>query len=580
LVTRNEFEALVLENNLIKEHQPRYNINLKDGKTYPVIRITKDEYPRIFRTRKIIQDGSQYFGPYPDVNAIGQYLELVDNLYPLRKCKGPLKKRKHPCLYYHIKRCAGPCSDLISKEDYGKRVTNIARLLKRGSKSIEKELEKEMKKASENLAFEEAAKLRDSLQSFRTLQTKQEVMDFDEHSRDFVAIEERNGTSCFVVFKMRTGKLIQSEAIFSKAAGEVDELLEQFILQYYQNNQTIPRSLIVNFPLEQGSVIEFINSKRADKKKPLQDLDPQQLEEIRLPEGKREESIIAMTVENARMSLVRHLREESNKESVEELKLVLSLQTLPRRIEGYDIAQLHGKHTVAAMVSFYDGLPDKGKYRYFKIRSLEGGIDDYQSIREAVARRYTKIINEKTELPDLILIDGGKGQVHAAKSILDALGLEHIPLVGLAKKDEIIFRPNDSEGLDLPEGTPALQLLQAVRDEAHRFGTGLNQRLRSKDIVLSELEDIEGIGPKRSSQLITIFESIDNIRSASVDELMEKGKLPEKLAKLVFDHFHNILPKSETEINTENDSENSSNDPSFEMAAEKSNKYDGSDSKE
>ncbi len=520
IITQNEYEALILENNLIKRWKPRYNINLKDGKTYPVIRITNDEYPRVFRTRRIVHDGSEYFGPFPSVQSLDTYLELIERLFPLRKCKGPLKKKDHPCLYFHIGRCTAPCAGRIDHDGYRENVDHIRALLSGQTEELTAQLEQKMSEDSAALRFERAAELRDSIAAIRTLQSDQQVMDFDLDARDYVASAAKEEIASFVVFQMRNGKLLGSDIFRTQVYGSDEEDLAQFLLQYYETVRKPPTKLFLPFPMDTTPISDYFVK--------THDLHVV----VSTPEEGRDASIMRMTVENARQDLEKRIRERGNIPALEELKQVLKLPRLPIRIEGFDIAQLSGKHTVASMVSFKDGVPDKPRYRRFHVKTLDGAIDDFASMREVVARRYTRVMNENLPAPDLILIDGGKGQVSAAMSILQALGLT-IPLIGLAKKNEEVYLPGRSDPVLLPHGSPPLRVLQAVRDEAHRFATGFNQRLRQKDIGLGKLEGVPGIGPKRSRMLLETFSNIAAMVAAEPSTLAAAAGISERKAREV-----------------------------------------------
>lgn len=539
IVTDNEYEALILENNLIKEHNPRYNINLKDGKTYPVIRITNDEYPRIFRTRRIIHDGSDYFGPFADVKAIDQYLELVDTLFPLRKCKGTLKKRSHPCLYYHINKCPGPCADLISRADYQKQVQEIRKLFQEPPEEMAKDIETRMTAAAQKLQFEKAAELRDSLRAFQSISSNQLVNDFDPESRDYAASHEHEGLMSFVVFQMRQGKLVGTDIFRSRnfSGQDLSEATGQFIMRYYQELRSAPRRLYVRpGSIDKPTLGRFFSEELA---KPVNDDESEGRDFVTLiesPQDKRDMSLLQMAEENARQDSFKRAREIGDEEGIGELKKVFRLPKLPRRIEGFDIAQLNGKYTVAALVSFQNGVPDKKEYRHFNIKSLKGKIDDYESMREAVARRYSRILNEGGQMPDLIVIDGGKGQLNAACEILESLGLKGQPILALAKREEEVFLPGRSQGVILPQGTPGLRVLQAVRDETHRFGTGLNQRQRSHDLDL-KASQVDGFGPRRSQQLLAEFTSYEQALEAGVDEIHRRTGIPLKVAESFVEYF-------------------------------------------
>ena len=507
ILTGTEYEALVLENNLIKRNAPRYNINLKDGKTYPVIRITREDFPRIFRTRRIIRDGSDYFGPYPNVKAVDVYIELIQKLYPLRRCK-VLRKRDKPCLYYHIGRCSAPCVGNISREDYGKTIRKIKAMLSGRTVGFKKELEKQMHEAAGKLEFERAADLRDAIKSLEVLEVEPAVMDFRDAARDYIDYVASGRHVVFAVMQMRGGQISGRELYMNEYAGTPAEALPEFLLQYYAETGR-ERPVRLFLPEHPGEDLErFFSENEAAVPK------------ITIPSEKKDMAILAMVKQNAASELDRLVKKDGDRPALELLKQVLSLPAVPRRIEGFDIAQLQGKHTVASLISFIDGRPDRSAYRHYKIMSTGGEVDDYKAIAEAVARRYQRLLNEKKPLPDLILVDGGKGQVSAARKVLDALNLgEKISLAGLAKKDEEIWMSGVSEPFRLPEGDPGLRILQQVRDETHRFATTHNQKLRAADLNLSTLEGVPGIGPSRSKKLLTSYKSLEGIYDRSSAEI-------------------------------------------------------------
>ncbi|MFO7730587.1 MAG: excinuclease ABC subunit UvrC [Spirochaetia bacterium] len=529
IVTQNEYEALLLENNLIKKNDPRYNIDLKDGKSYPSIRVTNEKFPRIFRTRRIVQDGSEYFGPFTNVEKIDVYLELIEKLFPLRKCRGPVKKREHPCLYYHIGRCASPCTGKISQAEYMKHVEAAKKLLSGETKDLLQDLERQMDTAARALNYEKAAELRDTIEAVKSVGVSQEVVDYNFEKRDYVAVVQRDTLCSFVVFQMRSGKMSGRDLFRAESFGDEEEAFSEFFFRYYGQSQ----GLVNSFPdvIYTSSEVDvellqrfFREELRAEVK-------------VKIPQKGRHSKILKMALQNAVQDVDRRLKAVANIPGLEELKSVLSLPKLPRRIEGFDIAQLSGKHPVASLVSFYNGNPDKKNYRRFHIKTLDGKIDDYEAIREAVARRYTRVLNENLDQPDLIVIDGGRGQLNAAKGILDSLGLQNIPVIGLAKQFEEIFMVDREEPIRLPEGAEGLQVLQAVRDETHRFATTFNRNLRQKDLSLDTLGSIPGIGPKRGKRLLQEFGSISAIKNASAQELSEKADLPLGLAQEIHQKF-------------------------------------------
>ena len=518
IVCRSEYEALLLENNLIKEHRPRYNINLKDGKTYPVIRITNEDYPRVFRTRHIVEDGSSYFGPYANVHHIDRYLEVIEKLFPLRKCRGPVKKRDHPCLYYHIGRCAAVCAGKTGQDEYARRIEGIRKLLSGQTDGLIADLERDMQAAVAELKFEQAAEIRDTIAAIRRTQDEQQVVDFDPDVRDYLGLFQRDGVVSMTVFHMRGGRLLGTEMFHSDVYSEPDDFIPQFLIQYYTAARMVPEKLIIG---AERAVVEAISSDLAHF---FRD-ELGETVEILLPESSRDASVTNLAAENARRDLEKRVREQSNIPGLEELQKVLGLPRLPLRIEGFDIAHVEGTHPVASEVSFLNGRPDKSNYRRFHMRTLDGGIDDFAAMREVAARRYTRLINEELPLPDLVLIDGGKGQVSSVMQVLAALELD-IPVVGLAKREEEVFLPGRSEAIRLPEGSEPLRILQAVRDEAHRFATTFRAGLQRGDLTLGILESVPGIGPTRSRRLLERFRSLEAIAAADPETVAAEAKVP------------------------------------------------------
>ncbi len=568
IVTNNEYEALLLENNLIKEHQPRYNINLKDGKSYPMIRITAEEYPRVFRTRRIVQDGSQYYGPYTDIHRVDRYLELIERLFPLRKCRGAVKKRPHPCLYYHIGRCSAPCAGKTTREEYQGKIAGIHKLLEGNTAELLHDLESQMLSASAELRFEEAARLRDAMQTVRGLEEEQQVMDSDPDARDYVAFVRKDYSSSFAVFQMRGGKLLSGDVFHSVVFGSESEDLQQFLMQYYDGTRPLPTRLILAHPVDTESFGRYLQGMHAaqgsgagagsglgaDAGAGAGSGAGAQIS-IEIPDSPtgRDGAVLRLALENARSDLEKRIREAGNVPGLEELRDLLELPRTPLVIEGFDISHLDGKHTVASMVVLQNGIPNPAAYRHFRIKSLDGRIDDFGAMREAVARRYTRIMNEKLPRPDLILIDGGIGQVNAAAEILNALGLGEMRVVGLAKRNEEIFLPGNSEPLILPEGSPPLRILQQARDEAHRFATGFNQRARSKDIGLSTLEALPGIGPARARRLLQSFGSIAAVAEAPADAIAHSAGIGDVQAQEILEELRAIsVVQSPLELAAEN----------------------------
>ena len=566
ITTANEYEALLLENNLIKKYNPRYNIDLKDGKSYPSLKITREDFPRIFKTRHIVQDGARYFGPYPDVYALDTFIETIFKLYPVRHCR-TLRNRDAPCLYYHMKQCKAPCCKKIDKESYNEYIGEIAGLLEgKGEETIEK-LTTQMKAAAAELNFEKAARLRDGIKALMIMQNQNVVETFDSDDRDYIAYWSEGELVSFTVLKIRNGKLLARENYRAESLNDDDDLIGEFMAVYY-DKENIPPAIYVA-PTEQYEIIEhwlYDTFPQAETKLYLTATEHTAREVIKAcgnaatsgagresgnppslsgsspatasgPEGDltsgsaasqtgsapltppaistapRDIAAIQMARQNAHEDIIRRLRERGDTPAMEELKNLLGLPNLPVRIEGFDIAHIGGKFPVASLISFYNGNPDKKNYRYFRLKTTDGLIDDFQSMREAVSRRYSRLLNEGQELPDLLLIDGGIGQVNAVDGILKALGVE-IPIAGLAKRDEEIWRPYASEPIKLPRRSDGLRLLQRVRDETHRFATSRNQTLRTKENTKSIFLELPGVGEKRAVQLQKAFTTLENLAAA------------------------------------------------------------------
>ncbi|MDR0450514.1 MAG: excinuclease ABC subunit UvrC [Treponema sp.] len=532
IIVASEYEALLLENTLIKQHSPKYNINLKDGKTYPVVRITSEGFPRVFRTRHIVEDGSRYFGPFPNIQSVDLILDLVEKLFPLRKCR-TFKKRESPCMYYHIGRCMAPCCGKITVEEYALQVRRMEQLLTGSvagdgaNRELIRDLEGEMGKAAAELRFERAAQLRNAIRAIQDLSGDSAVVDFDPESRDYIAWATEGVFTTFTVFSMRGGRMTGRELYRTRSAADEGESLETFIASYYDPGRPPPARIYL---LPEPSA-----AKKAGDGAPSLFVSPDSLArwfreqfrfepEISVPAEKHHTAVLAMARQNALEDLRRRLRERGAGPALDELVQVLSLKRRPERIEGFDIAQLDGKHPVASLVSFKDGIPDKKNYRYFKLRTVVGIVDDFAAMREAVQRRYSRLIREGRELPDLVLIDGGIGQVNAAKGVLDGLGLD-LDLAGLAKRDEELWLPLAKEPIRLSKRSEALKVLQQVRDETHRFATGLNQRLRSGDLFFPVLESVDGIGPKRAAAIMKAYGSVAGIAAAPPEEIAERCRL-------------------------------------------------------
>ncbi|MDR2629632.1 MAG: excinuclease ABC subunit UvrC [Spirochaetaceae bacterium] len=551
IITANEYEALLLENTLIKQHGPKYNINLKDGKTYPVIRITAEDFPRIFRTRHILEDGSRYFGPFPNVSAVDTMLELIDKLFPLRKCgssrnsrHGPFRKRDAPCMYYHIGRCAAPCCGRIDVETYGRHVERVRKLLAGETGSLIMELTEAMHRAAGEQRFERAIQLRDAITAIGELSAENAVVDFDPEGRDYIAWATEGVFTTFTVFSMRGGKMTGRELFRTRSAAEEGESLETFIAAYYVPDRPPPARIYLAggdrdfsgldrwFTGQFGYTPELYSP---GENSPGENIPGENIPGDVFPMDagvRRHRAVLAMARQNALEDLRQRLKERGAGPALDELAQALGLKTRPERIEGFDIAQLDGKHPVASLISFQNGIPDRKNYRHFKLRTVVGVVDDFAAMREAVQRRYSRLIREGKELPDLVLIDGGIGQVNAAKGVFDELGMDS-DVVGLAKRDEELWLPHARQPIRLSKRSEALKVLQFVRDETHRFATSLNQRLRSKDLFFPILESVEGIGPKRAAAIMKAYQNLPAIAAAPAEDLAEQCGISLAAAKAV-----------------------------------------------
>ncbi len=536
ILVDSEVEALILENNLIKEHKPRYNVVLKDDKSYPYIRITNEPFPRVFVTRRIVKDGSKYLGPYTEVKQLRHIIKTVNKIFPVRSCQFFLdddviaKGKVKLCLDYHIKRCQGPCEGLVSQADYNSMIRQLVQFLKGKTRELIGELEERMLQQSANMNFEEAARIRDQIQMVRDYHfIPQKVVLQDDDDRDVIAIAHTEEDACAVVFRIRDGKVIGRQHFYlaNVAEQELPEILRNFLQQYYLTADQFPNQILL--PMEIGDDQALIE-------KWLTQRSPHKVECF-VPQIGEKKKLINLCQKNARylledLKLQKLKRKDHVPFSVRELRKHLNLAKPPLRIEGFDISNIQGKDAVASMVCFMDGRARKSEYRIFKIRTKDTP-DDFMMMHEVVFRRYKRRLAENAPLPDLILIDGGKGQLGSAVQALKDLGIsvEKQPIIGLAKRLEEVFIPEKSEPMNIPRKSAGLKLLQQVRDEAHRFAISHFRKQHKKSILKSPLDEIPGIGPARKQHLLKTFGSLKRIKMASLDDLQKKGKLPENVAK-------------------------------------------------
>ncbi len=549
IVTDSEVEALILEANLIKEHRPRYNVFLKDDKSYPYIKITlNEEYPRVHITRRLIKDGGRYYGPYTRVGAVHETLGLLKRLFPLRSCKQKeFAIKSRPCLNYHIKRCMGPCCGMIEKENYLSMVREVCLFLEGKQEELVKRLTRRMEDASEKLEFERAAEIRDQLRSIKDILEKQKVISSGAGDQDAVAMARGVDDCCVMVFFIRNGKLLGRERfILNGTEGDSRaEVLTAFIKQYYHGADFIPSEILVS-DMEPGEA-EVISSWLAGKKGSRV--------QVKEPLRGEKKKLIDMVGKNALLALEEaQLERVARRDGQEDLALLareLGLEKPPYRIECFDISNIQGAEAVASMAVFEEGKPSSDQYRRFKIKTVQGP-DDFASMKEVVRRRFSRGREEKelintgqlssrqakfNRLPDLVIIDGGKGQLSAALEVMQELGMKGIPIYGLAKEEELLFAPGRPDPIQLPRDSRALYLLQRLRDEAHRFAVSYHRQLRTKRNLKSLLDEIEGIGEVRRRELAKAFPSIETIGKASVEELAAVPGMNRRAAEAVAKFF-------------------------------------------
>jgi excinuclease ABC subunit C len=533
LLTDGELEALILENNLIKEHRPRYNIRLRDDKGYPFIKVTtNEEWPRVLKTRRLENDGARYFGPFSSAGSVDRTLRLLKKLFPYRGCDEKIDgRRRRPCLDYHIGRCLAPCVGYADPQEYARAIQQVLLFLEGRGDQILRMVRREMEKAAAELHFERAAALRDQLQDLERVLEHQKVVSPRMEDEDVIAFARDEGETCVQVFFIRRGRLIGNEPFLLQGTEEEDPrgVMAAFVAQFYGRAAQIPPVLLLQHEVSDRQVIEaWLEQKRGG---PVHIQVPRRGEKRRLVEMVARNA--AETLEQMRLKWLSERQRQAG--ALAELREVLGLPTLPRRIEGYDISTLQGQAAVGSMVVFVDGAPRRSDYRRFRIRTVEGQ-DDPAMLAEVLRRRFRRAGAEGKEgegwgeLPDLVLVDGGAGQVGAAHQVLREAGLG-IPLLGLAKGEEAIYRPGRPEPLILPRNSVALYLLQRLRDEAHRFALTYHRHERQKRGLHSVLEEVPGIGPRRRAALLKKFGSLAAIRAASEEELAAVPGIGPSLAR-------------------------------------------------
>jgi excinuclease ABC subunit C len=534
ITTDTEVEALILELNLINELKPKYNVNFKDDKSYPYIVITNESYPRVFPTRKKRSDGSKYFGPYTDVKNMRYALKSIRDIFMIRSCSLNLtdetiaKGKFKVCLDYHIKKCEGPCEGLVSKEDYNIMIEEVAKLLNGKTSSLLKEMNQRMNFYSSEMLFEKAAKLRDKINAVDVYSSKQKMVDDEIIDKDIFAFERQDNEGCGMILKIRDGKVIGKTHFYMNSVLEKSdgEILENLVMEYYSKTDFVPDEIYLQNELENPDTVKHWLEKRKNSKV-----------DFVIPKIGEKYKLVFMVKKNARLMLdeliLSKMKRDFTPPSLDALKRDLKLTKLPRRIECYDISHIQGTDTVASMVVFFDGKPKKSDYRKFKIQSVSnetGQPDDFLSMREVIFRRFKRYAEqeEKTNgaqdkenkkidesfssMPDLVIIDGGKGQLSSAVQVLDDLGIKNLNIIGLAKRLEEVYLPGDTDPQSIPKTSSGLKLLQRVRDEAHRFAVTFHKNLRDKRTLSSELTSIQGVGEKLAKKLLIQFGSVEMIK--------------------------------------------------------------------
>ncbi|MFR5402080.1 MAG: excinuclease ABC subunit UvrC [Clostridium sp.] len=552
IVTDSEMEALILECNLIKKYSPRYNILLKDDKFYPFIKITvNDDFPRVFVTRNYSKDGSKYFGPYTNGTAVYETINLINKIFPLRTCKLLIKEGGElvrPCLNYHIKKCFGPCGGYINKEEYGKMIKDVIDILSGKDTTVLKVLQSEMEEASMNLEFEKAADLRDKIIAIKAIVEKQKIFKTMEGDEDFINIYRDEKDSCVQVFFSRDGKILGREHfIFENTAEDsIEEILEEFITSFYGGTAKVPRTIYVPALSNVELVEEYLTIKRGAKVW------------IKVPQKGQKREMLEMVKNNAQITLEKFkdkylIDKEINKIALEELQELLDLEIWPSRIEAYDISNIQGVDSVGSMIVFEEGRSKNSDYRRFRIKTVKGA-NDYDSMREILTRRFShgleevKAIQESklqfsagkfSNFPDLIMMDGGKGQINIALEVLRDLNI-NIPVCGLVKDDKHATRGiiYNNEELIINRSSNLMQLIRRIQDEVHRFAITYHRSLRDKRTLHFVLDDIPNVGEKRRRALLMKFGSVDNIKSATLEQLLETPSINNKAAESIYQYFN------------------------------------------
>ena len=541
IVVRNEVEALLTEANLIKKHQPFYNVNLKDDKSFPFIRITNEPYPRVFITREIVRDGSKYFGPYTDVIYLRRTLKAIRRIFPVRSCdffidENVIQEKKISlCLDYHIKKCEGPCEGLVSSHKYNEMIDSIISFLHGKTKKSEDYINNQMKLAAKELRYEDAGIFRDQLHAMREFMDKQIKINADFDDRDIIGFSKQNDFGIVVIVRIRNGRIASREKLSLNNLDNNDSaVIRTVITQFYLDTDYIPSEICSQY--KPDSIDELSKWLKEKKGKNVKIIVPQKGEKAKQ---------VRLAHQNAKLLLGEWILNKKKRKDlipkmIKQLQDDLQLKGAPRKIECFDISHLGGTNTVASMVSFFDGKPKKTEYRKYNIKTVSG-IDDFASIREVVLRRYKRLKNENKGFPDLVVVDGGKGQLSMAVSALRELGLDYIPTISLAKKLEEVFVPGQSNAQTIHKQSPGLILLRQIRDEAHRFAIEFQRGKRKKSITKSAFLSVKGVGIKKSQFLLSEYKDMSIIAGLEIDKLVNELKVPASSAKEIIQIAKKII---------------------------------------
>lgn len=537
IITDSELEALILECNLIKQYRPKYNVLLRDDKTYPYIKITLNEdYPRVLKVRRVLKDKAKYFGPYTNLSAVNDTLEIIRNTYPIRTCNididRAIKNKMRPCLNMHIKKCVGPCTGNVSKEEYNKMIEEIILFLSGKEEKFIEILKEKMKKCSEDFNFEEAAIYRDKIKNLEEIIQKQKIdTTISDLNQDVIAMARADNEACVQVFFIRNGKIVGREHFILDGVmdSSKESILGSFVKQFYSQQEYIPKELIIEYEIEDNFILEeWLSSKKGQKVS------------IKVPQKGEKKSLIEMVSKNAEEYLVKFSdlnkrKYEKSLGALEELKQILSLESTPKRIESFDISNIQGVDSIGSMVVYTNGKKDKKEYRRYKIKTVIGP-NDYGSMAEIVERRL-----KYGNLPDLILLDGGKGQVSAVKKVLDANNVE-IPLWGMYKDDKHRTKGLISQEMEieLDKTSNLYRFVAGIQEEVHNYAITYHRSLRDKSLTKSILDEIDGVGEKRKKSLLNHFKDVENIKKASFEEILEVDGMNKKVAENIYNFFGGV----------------------------------------